>query len=57
MTLKEQLDVLLAPVAVQVTVVVPMGKVEPGAGEQTVAALPQTSDAVGVAKLTTMPAL
>jgi hypothetical protein len=55
--LNEQLDETPELVAVQVTVVVPMGKVEPDAGEQTVVTLPQGLDAVGAGKLTTAPAL
>ena len=47
-TVNEQVPVLPAEsVAVQVTVVVPTGKVEPDAGEQIVVAL-QLSVAVGV---------
>jgi hypothetical protein len=48
-TLNEQLAVLpLVSVAVQVTVVVPSGKVEPGAGEQLVVTPGQLSVAVTV---------
>ena len=55
--MKEQFDEPPAPVAVQVTVVVPMGKEEPDGGEQTGVMLPQASDAEGGGKLTTELAL
>jgi hypothetical protein len=56
-TVNEHMAVLpLASVAVQETVVVPIGKNEPDAGEQTTAVLPeQLSAVVGVAKLTFAP--
>src|SRR5450759_3452920 len=51
------LGVSSALVAVQVTVVVPMAKVEPEAGVQlTVAVSPASSTAVGVVYVTTAPA-
>jgi hypothetical protein len=47
-TVNEQVTLLLlASVAVQVTVVVPLGKTEPGAGVQLVVAPGQLSEACG----------
>ena len=47
-TVNEHVDVLPeASVAVQVTVVVPTGKVEPEAGEHAVVTIGQLSEAVG----------
>jgi hypothetical protein len=55
-TLNEQLVLLLlVSVAVQVTVVVPMGKIEPDGGTQTALTPGQLSVATVAVKLTTIP--
>src|SRR2546421_12198564 len=57
-TLNDAVALLPAPsVAVQMTVVVPNGKVEPGGGEQLTGSVPSTlSVAVGLVYVTTAPA-